>query len=126
MPSAGNVVDDHRLAFVFGARPDLLAPFLASLDPAHGTDPGERLTRLGETAGPLYDALVSVVVFGYYTDATVRDLIGYPGQQAIQIYSWKVPEYVENGMIDRVLERGPVWRDPATGVRAVTPLPDPS
>jgi hypothetical protein len=32
-----------------------------------------------------------------------------------------VPPYVEEGLIDRVLARGPVWRDPATGKRAVVP-----
>ena len=40
-----------------------------------------------------------------------------------------VPAYLEEGLIDAVLARGPVWRDPATGQRAVAtarPGPTPS
>ena len=65
-----------------------------------------------------HSALLLAVVGGYYTDRDVRDRLGYPGQEAKQLYSWKVPDYVEEGLIDKVLARGPVWRDPATGRRA--------
>ena len=37
---------------------------------------------------------------------------------AKEIYSWKLPEYIEEGLTDQVLARGPIWRDPATGRRA--------
>jgi hypothetical protein len=60
-----------------------------------------------------------VIVGGYYTDKHVRELIGYNGQEAIEVKSWLLPQYLEEGLIDRVLERGPVWRDPATGQRAI-------
>ncbi len=63
-------------------------------------------------------SLVSVVVFGYYTDGDVRERLGYPGQEAKQLYSWKVPNFIEEGLTDTVIARGPVWRDPATGLRA--------
>jgi len=58
-------------------------------------------------------------VGGYYTDRRVRELIGYPGQMAIELRTWEYPQYLEEGLIDAVLARGPVWRDPATGRRAV-------
>ena len=64
-------------------------------------------------------ALQLVIVAGYYTDRRVRELIGYPGQMAIELRSWEYPAYLEEGLIDAVLARGPVWRDPATGQRAV-------
>jgi hypothetical protein len=60
-----------------------------------------------------------VIVAGYYTDSGVRDRIGYPGQVALTLRSWEVPAYIDEGLIDAVLARGPVWRDPATGSRAV-------
>ena len=60
-----------------------------------------------------------MIVAGYYTDGDVRDRIGYPGQVALTLRSWKVPAYIDEGLIDAVLARGPVWRDPATGTRAV-------
>jgi hypothetical protein len=62
-----------------------------------------------------------VIVGAYYTDRDVRDRIGYPGQVAITVRSWEYPQYLEEGLIDAVLARGPVWRDPATGTRAVAP-----
>jgi hypothetical protein len=38
---------------------------------------------------------------------------------AIEVKSWLVPPYLEEGLIDAVLARGPAWRDPTTGERAV-------
>jgi hypothetical protein len=38
---------------------------------------------------------------------------------ALELRSWEYPAYLEEGLIDAVLARGPVWRDPATGRRAV-------
>jgi hypothetical protein len=38
---------------------------------------------------------------------------------AIEVKSWLVPQYLEEGLIDAVLARGPKWRDPQTGTRAV-------
>jgi hypothetical protein len=38
---------------------------------------------------------------------------------ALDIRSWELPAYLEEGLIDAVLARGPVWRDPATGQRVV-------
>jgi hypothetical protein len=64
-------------------------------------------------------ALQLAIVAGYYTDRRVRELIGYPGQEAIEVKSWLYPEYLEEGLIDAVMARGPVWRDPDTGERAV-------
>jgi hypothetical protein len=118
MPSAGVVVDQTRLQFVLGARPDLAEPLRAALRPELGDDPAARLAVLERDEPEHHGALVLAVVGGYYTDRDVRDRLGYPGQQAKQLYSWKYPEYMEEGLIDKVLARGPVWRDPATGRRA--------
>ena len=118
MPSAGSVVGEARLRFVLGARPDLVEPLHAALRPELGDDPGARLTALEQAEPERHAALLLAVVGGYYTDRDVRDRLGYPGQVAKQLYSWKYPDYMEEGLIDRVLARGPIWRDPATGRRA--------
>jgi len=118
MPSAAAVVGDARLRFVLTARPDLLEPLVAALRPELGTEPAARLAALERDEPDRHAALVQVVVFGYYTDARVRQLLGYPGQEAKQLYSWKVPPFIEEGLTDQVLARGPIWRDPATGRRA--------
>jgi hypothetical protein len=119
MPSAAEIVDDARLDFVLGARPDLLQPLLDGLRPGLGGDPAARLAALGRDDPAALGALQLAIVAGYYTDRRVRELIGYPGQEALTIRTWELPAYLEEGLIDAVLSRGPTWRDPATGKRAV-------
>ena len=119
MPSAGAIVDAGRLAFVLNARPDLRKPLVDALRPELGNDPQTRLDSLAEKEPGNLGALQLAIVGGYYTDKRVRELIGYNGQEAIEVESWLLPPYLEEGLIDKVLERGPVWRDPSTGKRAV-------
>jgi hypothetical protein len=119
MPSAAEVVGDDRLRFVLTARPDLIEPVRAALRPELGDDPQGRLDALGRDEPANLGALQLAIVAGYYTDTVVRERIGYPGQMALTLRSWEIPAYIDEGLIDTVLARGPVWRDPATGVRAV-------
>jgi hypothetical protein len=119
MPSAAEVVTDVRLRFVLTARPDLIGPIRVALRADLGDDPQARLDALGREDPVALGALQLAIVAGYYTDKEVRDLIGYPGQEALTVRSWELPAYLEEGLIDAVLARGPLWRDPATGTRAV-------
>lgn len=112
MPAAGDVVDDRRLDFVLRARPDLVDALRAALRPELGDDPGSRLAALAAGEPESAAALQLAVVAGYYTDAAVRAAIGYPGQMAKPVTAFDYPTYIEEGLIDRVLERGPIWRDP--------------
>lgn len=118
MPSAAEIVADDRLRFVLRSRPDLAEPLKAALRSNLGSDSADRLARLADEPINL-SALQLTVVAAYYTDKRVRELIGYPGQMALELRSWEYPAYLEEGLIDAVLARGPVWRDPATGQRAV-------
>ena len=120
MPSAAEVLSDDRLRFVLAARPDLAEPLQTALRAELGDDVDARLEALGRDAPADLYALQLVIVGGYYTDRRVRDLIGYPGQMAITVRSWEYPAYLEEGLIDTVLARGPVWRDPTTGQRAIS------
>lgn len=119
MPSAAEIVDGPRIAFVLNARTDLRAPLIQALRPELSPEPAQRLEALAADEPDNLAALQLVIVGGYYTDKRVRELIGYNGQEAIEVKSWLVPQYLEEGLIDKVLERGPVWRDPSTGQRAV-------
>ena len=116
MPSAGNVVDARSVAFVLGARPDLVAPLRAALADDLPSAVGERLAVL-ETSWPDLLATVHLVVVGaYYADEGVRAALGYPGQVARPVSAFDYPEYVEEGLIDRVLERGQVWKAPSVSM----------
>ena len=118
MPSAKAVVTGSRLTFVLGARPDLLEPLKQALKPGLGDDPQTRFATLERDDPAALSALQLVVVGGYYTDQDVRERLAYPGQLAKIISVWRIPDYVHEGLIDAVQKHGPVWRDPATGVRA--------
>jgi hypothetical protein len=118
MPSAGDVVGDTRLRFVLKARPDLVEPLRAALRMELGADPTARIALLERDEPDHHAALLLVLVGGYYTDKNVRERLGYPGQMAKPVEAWRYPSYLEEGLIDQVLARGPVWRDPATGRRA--------
>jgi hypothetical protein len=111
-------VTDDRLQFVLRSRPDLGEPLKAALRAELGSDVKDRLAKLADEPTNLSAAQLTIVA-GYYTDKRVRELIGYPGQMALEIRSWEYPVYLEEGLIDVMLARGPVWRDPATGQRAV-------
>ena len=119
MPSAADVLGDDRLRFVLNARPDLAEPLRSALRHELGDDVQARLDALARDEPSTLGALQLVIVAGYYTDRRVRELIGYPGQMALELRSWEYPVYLEEGLIDAVLARGPTWRDPATGTRAV-------
>jgi hypothetical protein len=119
MPSAAEVVDDSRLRFVLNARPDLLEPLRTALRPDLGDDVQTRLDHLGRDEPAVLYSLQLVIVAGYYTDKRVRELIGYPGQMAIDLRTFGFPAYLDEGLIDAVLARGAIWRDPSTGRRAV-------
>ena len=120
MPAAGDVVDDRRLDFVLRARPDLVDALRAALRPELGDDPGSRLAALAAGEPESAAALQLAVVAGYYTDAAVRAAIGYPGQMAKPVTAFDYPAYIEEGLIDLVLERGPIWRDPDAAAVPVT------
>ena len=120
MPSAASIIGDARLRFVLNARPDLVEPLWQALRPELGDDPAVRLGALERDEPERHSALLLVVVGGYYTDKEVRERLGYPGQVAKTLYSWQYPAYLEEGLTDQVLARGPIWRDPATGRRAET------
>lgn len=118
MPSAAEIVNADRLRFVLTSRPDLAEPLTAALRSDLGSDVSARLATLVDEPVNL-GALQLAIVAGYYTDKRVRELIEYPGQAAIEVRSWEYPPYLEEGLIDAVMARGPLWRDPATGERTV-------
>lgn len=123
MPSARDVVDDARLRFVLGTRPDLVEPLVAALRDELGADPSIRLHQLEQQEPADHAALTFVIVAGYYTDADVRERIGYPGQQRIVPDPRAREPWDEEGLTAEVLARGPVYKDPVTGQRAARKEP---
>lgn len=113
MPSASEVgaVSSH-LREVLGWRDDLCQPLveaLTALDPATFTV--ERLSAFLSENENAYTALTKVVAACYYLSPVVRDRIGYPGQVAKTYDPFAYTEWVAEGLLDPVVERGPIWRE---------------
>jgi hypothetical protein len=111
MPAASEVgVADGQLDKVLAVRPDLAEPLARAVA---GVDPADHVTSLAslrERDRGAHDALLLVVAGGYYIDADVRRRIGYDGQQPVEVRPEIIPNYVEEGLIEPLLARGPVYR----------------
>ena len=113
MPAASAVgISADLLDRVLAARPDLLAPLQRALAEPIG-DPAAHLGRLAQSDRRAAHAVELAVVGGYYLHPEVRERIGYPGQVARPVNALDHPEYLAEGLLDRVLERGLTFREAA-------------
>jgi hypothetical protein len=111
MPSASAVgVADQQLDLVLAARPDLVRHLLRAYARTGELDGAAAFAALSELDPDAEGALAQVVAGGYYASAKVRELIGYVGQQPIPVRPPDFPEYISEGLLERVVARGPVHR----------------
>ena len=112
MPSAGDVgVADGQLDRVLAVRDDLTAPLLRAIAQLDPVDHEGTLERLQRDDAEAHDALLLVIVGGYYIDPDVRRRLGYDGQVPTEVRPEIIPNYVEEGLIEPLLARGPVYRE---------------
>ena len=50
------------------------------------------------------------MVGGYYIDRDVRRRLGYTGQVPVEVRPEIIPNYVEEGLVEPLLARGPIYR----------------
>jgi hypothetical protein len=112
MPAASEMdVAGRQLDVVLGARPDLVRHLLRGWNTTAGSDPAETARLLPELDPEAYDAVRLVVAGGYYIHPRVRKLLRYTGQEPRTVRVDQVPEYLEDGTLERVMERGPIYRE---------------
>lgn len=113
MPAVSDIeAVESYLAQVLGWRNDLLQPLVRAvdvLDPSSFTI--DRLSALHEEDEDAYVALTTAVAACYYLSPVVRELIGYPGQVAKTYDPFAYTEWVAEGLLDPVVDRGPIWRE---------------
>jgi hypothetical protein len=120
MPAASEVgVADRQLDVVLGARPDLAEPLARALEQVDPADHEGSLARLHDADPGAHDALLLTVVGGYYIDRDVRRRLGYTGQVPVEVRPEIIPNYVDEGLVDPLLARGPIYR-PAPGASRLT------
>jgi hypothetical protein len=69
----------------------------------------EAAKRLFESDNAAFETLGLVASGGYYMAQKVRELMGYPGQESLTYDPHATPDYVTNGLLDRVIRRGPIY-----------------
>jgi len=112
MPAPSSVdIGGRQLDVVIGSRPDLAGALRGALEAADDvTDAIGWLEALRSENTVGYEALVTVVVAGYYMHPDVKRLLGYPGQVPQPVSVDGFPDYMNAGLLQRVYERGPIYR----------------
>jgi hypothetical protein len=111
MPAASEVgVADRQLDQVLDARPDLVQPLQAALAREPASPATRLLDELAASDAAAHDALLLAIAGGYYSHPAVRRLLGEADQQPAPVRPELVPGYVEEGLLDGVLERGAAYR----------------
>lgn len=112
MPAASEVdVHGTMMDHILDLRPDLRDSFMRGIATAKGRKPGEVLNEMDRSDAAALSAIGLVTLAGYYMTAEVRRLIGYPGQESRpEADPDAVPEYVSNGMLQQVIDRGTIYR----------------
>ena len=110
MPAASEVdVAGAGLERVLHARPDLGPALVRVLAGGLQGDPAEQIREIQREDPAGFDALALAATGGYYTDARVRELIGYPGQR-YDTSRLRQDIDASDPMLRRVAERGPLYR----------------
>jgi len=113
MPSASQVgTHTTWIDAALAARPDLAEDFKASLTVGSQDDPSGAIAELHRVAPTQFDAFSLLTSGAYLMCPEVKALIGYPGQEARLVVGDDIPEYI--GMLEKVVERGPVYRPTVT------------
>jgi hypothetical protein len=82
---------------------------VASLSEVRGDDLRAALKAMSERQEDAFAVLSSVVVGAYVMVPEVRGLIGYPGQSRHPIGVEEAFEQLEDGILDRVIDRGQIY-----------------
>jgi hypothetical protein len=111
MPAA-SVVGAHEglLDDVLKHRPDIRDDLLRALAAAKGREPRAAANDLLRQDAAAFNALGLAVSGAYYMSPRVRELLGYPGQESVSYDPYATPDYLTDGMIERVVVRGPIYR----------------
>ena len=112
MPAATEVdVPGKQLDLVLRTLPDLAPQLEGALSWDEPPESGVQWIRRLQADDPAaYFAVAVAIVGGYYTHPEVKRRLDYSGQVGQEVLIG-YPEYVEEGLLDSVLERGPIYRD---------------
>lgn len=110
-PSATSVgVHEKMLDDVLGFRPDLVEPFLRGLKAINTSALSDSVNTLYKADTEAFNAISLVASGGYYMTQSVREVLGYPGQEAVPYDAHEVPSFLLDQRLENVARRGPIYR----------------
>jgi hypothetical protein len=112
MPAPSSIdIAGRQLDVVLASRPDLEEGLRRALEETGEAEDAITWVESLRARDPTgYDALVTAIVAGYYMHPEVKRLLGYPGQVPQEVSVDAYPAYVDEGLLERVYERGPIYR----------------
>jgi hypothetical protein len=75
----------------------------------------DQVERLRATRPDDFAMLAVSVPGAYFLNPKIRAAFGYAGQEAVPIDPNAPPDYLEGGLLDSVINRGPVYRPTDSG-----------
>jgi hypothetical protein len=97
------------------AREDLIEPFVTILERLPATVPERPMEALRALGDGDFETVSHLVAGAYFLDAEINRKLRYPGQESMDY----APDYDEiMDVVQRVIDRGPIYIDPETGERA--------
>ena len=112
MPSASDVgVEGELLDRLLDVRGDIADDLQRVLDWAAPLDAEEAVSTLRTDDDAGFQTLTFAVAGCYLMDKRVGELLRYPGQEAKQVDPFDYVSYVEEGLLEPVISRGPIFRE---------------
>jgi len=119
MPSFSEADTSGRfLTRAFEALPHLGPAALAAADGLGKAKPHEYLQQLSAEQPETFSALHLILVGAYLINRRVWRRLGYPGRKPTPVLEDEADFYLEGGLLDQVIARGPIYRP--VGKRGVT------
>lgn len=114
MVGAGSVPDaDRFIERALAARPDL-GDELDDAVAACTDELVDAAVRGDSIDSPAFDQVATLVIGAYYMNPVARQQIGYPGQLALEYDPMEYVAWVNEGLLDQVMSRGPRYREVST------------
>ncbi|WP_426163535.1 hypothetical protein [Sandarakinorhabdus sp. DWP1-3-1] len=111
MPAIGDVADlEQGMATALNSRPDLRGDIMRGIGVVHRDGVDAAIVSLQADDRSAWAALGLAAASIYYTAPPVQAILGYRGPERRTYDADATPEYVTNGMLDLVKQRGPIWR----------------
>ena len=110
MPAASQVNVATELAErVFSVRHDLVDLVKGALAKVPGLDGEVAAKKLAEIDPAGFHAITTVASAGYFMSPVTRKALGYPGQESRPFDPDKTTEYLHDGLLQPVIDRGPIY-----------------